>query len=291
MLLLLVSSSRTQPQISIMMKAYLDESGIHGGAAICVVAGYFGRANHWRHFEAAWKDVLCKFGFQLEDFHAKNWIKSRTKRPLLIELAKTIGKYPIYPVSMGIAVEDFNTFTYQQRRWLTGATARSGKLVTTGCPTKSYFVPFQLCLMRVTSYVKPGSKAHFFFGLDRHFGGYAGALFAQAKMNIKNNPQSEWRHKNTLGNIAFPMASKTPELQAADLLAYLTYLHMTERIKAEEGPKEPKGLLTLCLQNTRSQNDHGFQQKNDLATVLKVAAARTTTTSGTNPITPRSKLE
>jgi hypothetical protein len=29
---------------------------------------------------------------------------------------------------MGIAVEDFTDFTYQQRQWLTGATARSEKL-------------------------------------------------------------------------------------------------------------------------------------------------------------------
>jgi hypothetical protein len=267
-----------------MMEVFLDESGIHDGASVCVVAGYFGQRSHWRHFERAWKDVLLRFGFQLKDFHAKNWMKSRAKRPLLIELAKTIGKYSIYPVSMGIAVEDFNAFKYQQRRWLTGATARSGKLVTSGCPKKPYFVPFQLCLMRVTSYVKTGSRAHFFFGLDRHFSEYAGALFAQAKINIANNPQSEWKHKKKLGDIAFPMASETPELQAADLLAYLTYLHLTERIKAGKGPMKPTGLLALCLKNIRSQNDHGFQQKNELAAILKTASARTTTKSGATPV-------
>jgi len=159
------------------MEAYLDESGIHGGAPVCVVAGYFGRRNHWRHFETAWKAVLSRFGYQLEDFHSKNWIKSRDKRPLLIELAKTIGKYSIYPVSMAIVVEDFNAFALQQRRWLTGAVAHKGKLITTGCPTKPYFVPFQLCLLRVTTYIKPGNRAHFFFGLDRTFGDYAAALF------------------------------------------------------------------------------------------------------------------
>ena len=78
-----------------MMEVFLDESGIHDGASVCVVAGYFGQRSHWRHFERAWKDVLLRFGFQLKDFHAKNWMKSRAKRPLLIELAKTIGKYSI----------------------------------------------------------------------------------------------------------------------------------------------------------------------------------------------------
>jgi hypothetical protein len=264
-----------------MMEAYLDESGIHDGAAVCVVAGYFGRRNHWRHFEAAWRDVLARFSCRLEDFHAKNWMKSKTKQPLLIELAKTIGKYSIYPVSMGIAVKDFNTFTYPQRRWLTGATARKGRLVSSGCPAKPYFVPFQLCLVRVTSYVKPGNKVHFFFGLDRNFGDYAGALFSQAKGNIHHTPESQWKNKKQLGDISFPMAAETPELQAADLLAYLTYVHMVERIKAGSGPMKPTGLLALCLRNTRSQNDHGFQDKKCLATALATAVGK----FGAGPVT------
>jgi len=256
-----------------MMEAYLDESGIHGGAPVCVVAGYFGRRNHWRHFETAWKAVLSRFGYQLEDFHSKNWIKSRDKRPLLIELAKTIGKYSIYPVSMAIVVEDFNAFALQQRRWLTGAVAHKGKLITTGCPTKPYFVPFQLCLLRVTTYIKPGNRAHFFFGLDRTFGDYAAALFRLVKAKNKDDYRLEWSKKNRLGDISFPMASETPELQAADLLAYLTYLHFLERIKANKALK-PTGLLALCLVNTRSQDDHGFQDKTCLADILKQAVAR-----------------
>lgn len=256
-----------------MMEAYLDESGIHGGARICVVAGYFGRRNHWRHFEAAWTSILVRFGCRLEDFHAKNWLKSREKRPLLIELAKAIGKYAIYPVSMAITVDDFNAFTSQQRRWLTGAVAHKGKLITTGCPTKPYFVPFQLCLLRVTKYIKPGSRAHFFFGLDRTFGDYAAALFRLVKAKNKDDSRLEWSKKNRLGDISFPMASETPELQAADLLAYLTYLHFLERIKANKALK-PTGLLALCLVNIRSQDDHGFQDRTCLAATLKQATAR-----------------
>jgi hypothetical protein len=261
-------------QIFAMMEAYLDESGIHDGAVACVVAGYFGQRNHWRHFEAAWIAVLTRFGFRLEDFHAKNWIKTRAKRPMLMELAQTIEKYAIYPVSMGIVIEGFNSFTYQQRRWLTGATAHSGKLVTSGCPTKPYFVPFQLCLMRVASYVKPGRKAHFSFGLDRNFADYAGALFRQSKIKLKNAPGTEWKYKNQLGSIFFPMASETPELQAADLLAYLTYLHLTGRFKTGRGPSKPTGLLELCLRNTRSPDDHGFLDKAGLEYALAVAIAK-----------------
>ena len=257
-----------------MMEAYIDESGIHGGAPVCVVAGYFGRGNHWKHFESAWTHTLNKFGYRLEDFHAKDWLGSRAKRPLLIELSEAISRYSIYPVSMGIVVDDFNSFTLNQRRWLTGATARRGKLVTSGCPTKPYFVPFQLCLMRFTEYVKPGGRAHFFFGLDRTFGEYAGALFRQAKAKAKDTSHSEWKKKDRLGDIAFPMASETPELQAADLLAYLTYLHLRERIRFNKGPVKPSGLLATCLKNTRHHDDHGFQDKSCLFETLKKASAR-----------------
>jgi hypothetical protein len=30
------------PKLFIMLEAYLDESGIHDGAPVCIVAGYFG---------------------------------------------------------------------------------------------------------------------------------------------------------------------------------------------------------------------------------------------------------
>ena len=61
------------------------------------------------------------------------------------------GRYKIYPVNFGIIVDDFNSFTEIQRRFLTGATLQAGNLVTSGNPKKPYFLPFQHCMKTVAS--------------------------------------------------------------------------------------------------------------------------------------------
>jgi hypothetical protein len=257
---LLVHPRDGHPKLFAMVEAYLDESGIHGDATVCVVAGYFGLRNHWNHFETAWRKVLHRFNFQLADFHAKDQIKSGAHRPMLLELARTISKFQIFPVSMTIAVNDFKSLPAAERKWLTGGSFSDGKLVSSGAPSKPYFLPFQLALMRVTEYTKAGSKAHIFCGLDRSFSGYAQTLFAK----IKTDPPraySEWTSKYRLGDILFPMASETPELQAADLFAHLTYIHMRERDSLRNTQAKPSEMLRLCVKNQRSQMDNGCMDK------------------------------
>src|ERR1700722_375064 len=261
-----------------MIEAYIDESGIHGDASVCVVAGYFGRRNHWNHFESAWRKVLHRFDFALADFHAKDQIKQAKHRPLLMELARTISKYQIYPISMVLAVDDFKSFPHDLRCWLTGGSFRNGKLVSSGAPSKPYFVPFQLLVQRVTDYAEAGSKAHFFCGLDTQFSEYARALFAKIKTQ-PSRPDTAWESRSRLGDIAFPMASETPELQAADLFAHCTYLHMLERLKQKNSLKdvtiEPRGMLALCLKNTRSKWDNACQDADAIISTFEKARALT----------------
>src|SRR5271165_431549 len=59
-------------KILAMLDAYLDESGIHDGAAICAIAGYFGGRGQWRKFESDWKCLLHNFGVPMGKFHAKD---------------------------------------------------------------------------------------------------------------------------------------------------------------------------------------------------------------------------
>jgi hypothetical protein len=42
-----------------MIDAYLDESGIHDGAEVCLIAGYFGGRVQWRKFSKAAGILLC----------------------------------------------------------------------------------------------------------------------------------------------------------------------------------------------------------------------------------------
>jgi hypothetical protein len=56
----------------VVIDAYLDESGIHDGAAMCVVGGYWSGRTRWRQLDNDWRKVLNKFNVPLERFHAKN---------------------------------------------------------------------------------------------------------------------------------------------------------------------------------------------------------------------------
>ena len=171
----------------------------------------------------------------LEKFHAKNLIKrvgtfflaiadnARYNR-LIGDLELAVIGQKIYPFSVGIVVADFDSFTLEQRRFFTGARILDGKLVGTGAPSKPYFCPFQECLRIAAGGAPVGGKTHFFFRLDRPFAEYARVFMA----DIVSDPLAQSRER--IGTPAFPLAKETPQLQAADFLAYRTYVDMQDRV-------------------------------------------------------------
>jgi hypothetical protein len=178
-----------------------------------------------------------------------------------------IAKSEIYPVSSGILVDDFFSFTEDQRKFFTGATIMPNwKIKNSGSPNKPYFIPFQRILENVTSYTKPGRTANFSFGLDRPMEKYAKPFFKQ----IKDSPWRGigWSTRDRLGEPSFPLAKETPQLQAADLLSFLTYRHMQERLAANDWMVRPMGLLATCLGKTRALSDHGYEAKDSLQITL-----------------------
>src|SRR5258705_13747513 len=99
-----------------MIDAYLDESGIHEGAEVCLIAGYFGGRGQWRKFGKAWEQLLNNFKVPLNEFHAQNLVKrtnffygwsSTESKELQVALAQTIAQFKIYPVAQGVLVKDF----------------------------------------------------------------------------------------------------------------------------------------------------------------------------------------
>jgi hypothetical protein len=191
-----------------MLEAYLDESGIHDQANVCVISGYWGTQKQLQKLEKAWKKVLRDFDFPMEDFHAKDLIKKRDHRRMLEKLAGTIAKHPkVHPVSYGIIVDDFNSFTLEQRRFFTGAELLlTGKLTPTGCPNKPYFVPFQNIVKLLTDYAPLGGKVHFSFGTDRPFYGYATELWKQMTdlTKVAEQPWATWKSRDRLGIAQLP---------------------------------------------------------------------------------------
>jgi hypothetical protein len=162
-------------------------------------------------------------------------------------------------------IGDFQALSEAQRRFFTGATVLHGELVTSGCPNRFYFAPFQHCVKRVVSYAEVGGHAHFYFGLDRSFAKYAKALYE----GIKNGKQPD-ETRERLGVIGFPLAKQTPQLQAADLLAYLTARHMEQ--SSVRGPTLPEPVLAGLISKIRMPEDHTFLNesafRNTIAPVL-----------------------
>jgi len=255
------------PKIFAMIEAYLDESGIHEGASLCVIAGYYGGIGQWRKFEKDWIKLLRQFSIPLKDFHAKDLVKRNDAKPLLSEAAKAISRYRIHPIGLGISVPDFWLFTDKQRRFFTGAVLDSGRLVTSGCPSKPYFMPFQHCVKAVVRNAPINTKASLCFGLDRPFAEYATILLRDLIANA--HVQHKWTQQ--IGTALFPKASETPELQAADLLVHLLYLDMLERMKvhkfADKSP--PPSPLRECLSRAQCiREDIAYLSKESLQDLL-----------------------
>ena len=258
-----------------MIDAYLDESGIHDNAKVCVIAGYFGGPGQMRRFAEDWKRMLGRFNFPMAEFHAKDLMKKRDARPMLEALATVISQQrKVYPMAHGILVDDFHSFSHDERRFLTGATLLkpSGRLEGSGCPNRPYFVPFQNIVKLITDCAPVGGKANFNFGLGRPLADYATVMFEQ--MLAKPERQlavSTWKSRDRLGTTSFPQAAETAPLQAADLLVHLTYKHMLEGIGngASGGfAKQPTGLERLCLANVKAAEHFTYQNRAALENVI-----------------------
>jgi hypothetical protein len=239
-----------------MIDAYLDESGIHDGAEVCLIAGYFGGRGQWRKFEKLWQRVLQSFG--MNAFHAKVVVKRRDSVELQLALAQVIAQSKIYPVANGVLVRDFFKLSLSERRFMTGATLTpEGRIKESGNPNRPYFAPFQPLIRRVLSYAPVGGKAHFSFGVDSVFGKYATHLYAKLKENGVHPYQERF------GTIAFPDAKETPALQAADLLVHVVYLDMLKRAHENtlRSLAQPSDLIRLLVNNRRHTDDVVYQDE------------------------------
>ncbi len=231
-----------------MLEAYFDESGIHDRAKVCVVGGYYGTQVAWRTFEKQWNKIIADYPeVENHGFHAKEFFgRANGKRigryrewddqkagNCLDKLVQAIIRNRIFPISYAIVVKDFLALPLIDRKWFTSAKFRlDGKCVSSGCPSKSYYVPFQFCVLdsaRMSS-ANVVDKIHFFAGLDRTFNEYASSLYRYLLSDVRL-PASVL---DLLGGIAYPLTKNTPGIQAADLLVYRLYRFALKKVAAKE---------------------------------------------------------
>jgi hypothetical protein len=177
-------------------------------------------------------------------------------------LAKVIADSGLRPVSCSMFTSDFYKLSEKERRFVTGATWNGKKFLTTGCPNKPYFVLFTECLKVVTGYTTMGQRAHFFCGVDSPAAGYATEVFAAYRARHSSEKK--------LGTIAFPLASETPHLQAADLFSHLGYQHMLERKQTRDFTTMPSQPIQVMLRNRKSDGDTLFRSEKVLREMIAV---------------------
>lgn len=256
-----------------MIDAYLDESGVHQGASVCSIAGYFGGPGQWKNFAEKWVNLLNKHDVPLDKFHAKElfqkseffrkWDAAKHKR-FLSGISQTILKYRLRPVSVGLVVADFLACSLPQRRFLTGARMKVDKLVSTGNPNKPYFMPFTRCIKNVLRYAEGGGKANFFFGLNHTFSGYAKTIF----QDLLEHETTEFRDR--IGTDSYPLAKETPQMQAADFFSYLVYKDLEQRVTTCRWNVEPEPLLKSLIGAARTRMDFQYFDKTLIDETLKM---------------------
>lgn len=213
-----------------MLQAFLDESGIHDQASLCVLAGFIGSAKQWKRFEESYAttgpDAITP-GFHAKRLFAatpsrvspyKDWSDQRAQS-LVVGLLNAIAKTDIHPFGAMLDVTAFREYSLEERRLLTGG-HREGKTVhLTGSPDKPYYVLFQSAIVEGLRRMKrPDWKLHFAFDQQNVLAPFALSLYEY----MRNDPKMEdWSPR--MGDISFKARLEAPALQAADLLSYCWY--------------------------------------------------------------------
>ena len=235
-----------------MLNAYFDESGIHGGSPICVVAGFVLSEPVAKLLSAKWSALLSQN--DLTYFHAKDFAAlsgpfrgwHRNRAPAFssnaTELISGIFRYSQSPsarVGTAISSNDFLALSVDERRWLTGGSFAFGKggikkWKRQGAPSKPYFLAFQQAVLDATKFttvdtgaqlisqVDTNEKVNFIFDQQREYESTAMAVFHA----LKEMPLSI---KGRVGNITFASKLKSIPLQVADFMAYEAYCYLRSR--------------------------------------------------------------
>jgi len=217
----------------VLFKAYVDESGIHAGSTVCIVAGFVATLDCCRHLEAEWKRLLHRRSvayFHAKEFAAtggvfRGWDDSRKHRFIsdaYLTINTAMALTPGTVIGAAIPTSDFFAMTIDQRRWFTGGTVRAnGKWRESGSPKKPYFLPFQQCVMDAFL-AADGKHIHFIFDQQKDFESTAKKLFGVIK---SQHPDLGGR----FGDIVYSSKLRAVPLQIADFIAYESYQFLVGR--------------------------------------------------------------
>jgi hypothetical protein len=206
-----------------ILTAYLDESGTHGGSAYTVLAGFIGSAQKWDEFESKWRVLLTVNG--LRYIHTKQLVKgggqfkkwSDAKREWLAVYAPKIAEEcAMFVISTILQNDDYKHLYIGHTR-------------LNGVPIDSpYGLCFRLCLQQIITVIRQNSfwrdvELHIVMEQGHKNAGDAVRIFDGFKRY--GDPESSAIART----ISFATKQEAPPLQAADLLAYACYRQEVDR--------------------------------------------------------------
>jgi hypothetical protein len=216
----LLHSPSSRDAVIAMLKAYLDESGIHDGSNVCAVAGFVGRAEEWETLSRNWRRVCAREGVPThEGFHMshfenhlgayKDWSQQHREN-LLASLLEILDSRDIRGFGSAVVLADFKRLNPADQ-----------SILTHGHPDAPHLLCLQHCLVEAAHFTENLSEtekvAFVFDRQDEHHGELL-RIYDGFRMT------EDWYLHNRLADpVATANRRETPPLQAADLAAYETY--------------------------------------------------------------------
>jgi len=215
-----------------VVEVFVDESGIHEGAPICLVAGYRGTKRQWNRFRHLWIADGCQVELHARRFFARtpegkrvspyaDWSDEKAEGFLASRL-HAIKSAHLNVVGAMIDVRAFRLLTHDERRQLTGGHRLYGKWNFSGAPTKPYYLVFQhLVIQAIENIHNLSWKADFVFDQQNQLAPLAARLYSRMKAS-----GTEYPVFSRMGDVIFSSRLERPGLQAADLLAHCWYQYV-----------------------------------------------------------------
>ena len=233
-----------------MLRGFFDESGIHDGSRVCIIAGYVGSVNEWDRFERFWGHHAGAAGFHAKRFWGRD--NGRRVRPYegwsdadadryLTTLLDAITSVKLLPIGGMVDVQDFFGYTEDERRVLTGGYQVGGRWKLSGAPSRPYHLIFQqivFCALRAAE--RPGWKVDFTFDAQNEFAPLARKMYADIS-------SLDHEFRPLMGKMEFRSRADAIALQAADLLAHCWYQY---GLKGETAPPDIHRVLGVQRHDT-----------------------------------------
>lgn len=230
-------SPRGEEKSLALIQSYFDESGIHGGSKLCVVAGYVGTVTQWSKFECLWESDANAPGFHGREFFDRNdrgqptgiyagWGNAQCDA-YLNRLLSAIWQSGVLPIGTMVDVEAFHSYSEDERRYLTGGFHEAlRRWRPSGAPSKPYYVGFLFTLLRVLD--DQSLRVAFTFDQQKQMEAQAHELYNYLKGN------KDFNHSGKMGALVFESRDQASPLQAADMLAHAWYRYGSKSGKISE---------------------------------------------------------